>query len=79
VEGPTGPAEPTSSHYIINWGGGIHACPGKNFALYAIKICVAHFILNFDFEIKGGVPEFNYHGALALCQRDVKFRVKRND
>jgi len=75
-----GAPEPTSSQYITTWGGGIHACPGKQFALYAIKICVAHFILNFDFEIEGGIPELNYHGALALGERDVKFRVKkRND
>jgi len=82
VEGPmTGPAaEPTSSHYIINWAGGLHACPGKNFALYAIKICVAHFILNFDFEIEGSVPEeFKYVAPIAFGQRDVKVVLKKKE
>lgn len=41
----TGPDSP-------GWGDGTQACPGRFFATNTLKITLAHFIRNYDVEIK---------------------------
>ena len=80
LDKPGGGGEQMTPSYISTWGGGVHLCPGKNFALYAIKITLAHLVLNFDFESIGTVPAvFNYMTPVAFGKRKVKITFKRRN
>lgn len=37
----------------LHWGVGTHACPGRFFASYEIKLLMARILLNYDFKIYG--------------------------
>ncbi|KAH7381517.1 cytochrome P450 [Pyrenochaeta sp. MPI-SDFR-AT-0127] len=39
----------------LHWGVGTHACPGRFFAAYEIKILLAKILTNYDIELEGGV------------------------
>lgn len=42
------------SHDSLNFGYGIHACPGRAFAIAELKLIVAHIIINYDVRLPGG-------------------------
>lgn len=63
---------------ILTWGAGLHLCPGKNFALYEIKMATAMFIMNYDMNIKK-LPELNYFSPSAFAERvDMKVKIMKN-
>ncbi|KAK4466973.1 cytochrome P450, partial [Cladorrhinum samala] len=38
----------------LGFGYGIHACPGRSFAVAELKLIVAHLIQNYDLKLKDG-------------------------
>lgn len=38
----------------LNWGHGVHACPGRFFASNEIKVILCHLILNYDIKLQDG-------------------------
>jgi hypothetical protein len=41
----------TTSPYQINFGHGPHACPGRFFAIYEIKVLLIHFLRNYEMRM----------------------------
>ena len=39
----------------LHWGVGTHACPGRFFASYEIKMLLAHILLNYSFKLPPGM------------------------
>jgi cytochrome P450 len=73
--------EPYNSPNIVTWGGGFHLCPGRMFALYEIKIALAHMVTNFSFEAvaKGSDYEFDYFSPNAFANRKVKMVLSKRE
>jgi cytochrome P450 len=73
--------EPYNSPRIVTWGGGIHLCPGRMFALYVIKIALAHMVTNFNFEAvaKKGGYELDYFSPNAFAKMKVKMVLSRRE
>jgi cytochrome P450 len=44
----------TANKTSLNFGYGKHACPGRFFAAAEIKMILAHFLINYDFELENG-------------------------
>ncbi len=38
----------------LHWGVGLHACPGRFFATYEIKLLLARILLTYDMELPAG-------------------------
>jgi len=38
----------------LHWGVGLHACPGRFFAGYEIKMLLSEILINYDFKLKSG-------------------------
>lgn len=49
---------PTFSEHV----GGLHACPGRFYAILTIKIVLATLIRNCDIKVKGPRPAYNVIG-----------------
>ncbi|TAQ88952.1 hypothetical protein B7494_g2745 [Chlorociboria aeruginascens] len=47
----------TTGADALNFGHGIHACPGRFFASNEIKVILCHLILNYDFRFPAGQEE----------------------
>ena len=41
----------TTSPYQLNFGHGPHACPGRFFAVYQIKVILAHLLRYYDMRL----------------------------
>ncbi|EAA63242.1 hypothetical protein AN3274.2 [Aspergillus nidulans FGSC A4] len=60
---PSAPGEKTAGFVTTNassslsWGYGKHACSGRFFAANEIKLIMAYFLLNYDFQFAGGRTE----------------------
>lgn len=57
-----------SNTQVMTWGSGIHLCPGKNFAIYEIKMATALFVLNYDMKFRN-IPELDYFSPSAFAER----------
>lgn len=44
----------TTSKDWLNWGHGVHACPGRFFAANEMKIILVHLLLNYDIKLRDG-------------------------
>jgi len=73
----------TTSAEFLNFGSGVHACPGRFFAANEIKLMLAHVVLNYDikFENGGVVRPLNKHfKASSIPDPTIKllFRKRKN-
>ena len=57
----------TTSHDSPNFGHGPHACPGRFFAIYEIKILLVQLLLNYDMRFKGDVERKGGHERRPKC------------
>jgi len=64
-------AEPFTSMMVTSWGSGVHLCPGKNFALYEIKMAVAYLVDNFSFKLQEGDFKINYTSTGSFAERKL--------
>ena len=67
--------EPKTPQHIMTWGSGVHLCPGKNFAIYEIKMATALMVKNFNAEIVGNLPPLDYFSPSAFAERPVTMRL----
>ena len=44
----------TPSADALTWGYGLHACPGRLYAVTEIKVILAHLISNYDLRLRQG-------------------------
>lgn len=44
----------TTNQASLSWGYGKHACSGRFFASYEIKVVIAYLLLNYDFKFPEG-------------------------
>lgn len=51
------PSFVTTNAANLAWGYGKHACSGRFFASYEIKMIMAYLLLHFDFKFEGGRTE----------------------
>jgi cytochrome P450 len=61
---------------VMTWGSGIHACPGKIFAQYEIKACVALFTNHFTDPEFVEVSPMNYFSPSAYGERKVIMKIR---
>ncbi|BCS82705.1 cytochrome P450 family domain protein [Cotonvirus japonicus] len=65
-------SEPKSSKFVMNWGKGVHECPGKMFAIYEVKAAIAYIVSNFErFNINPDNVKINYFSPSAMCEKNV--------
>jgi len=69
----------TSPEYVP-FGHGIHACPGRFFAVNELKVMMAYTLLNYDLKFESGQrrPENSsrWHSVLP-ARKDVLFRKRQ--
>ncbi len=80
-------AESKGPRSIMTWGAGVHLCPGKNFAIYEMKVGIAYLLNTFQIHSKSVGPleyfspsayaERSFHTTLKLLPEPVKL-VKQN-
>ncbi len=49
---PSPPTFVTTNSANLSWGYGKHACSGRFFASYEIKMVIAYLLMNYDFKFK---------------------------
>ncbi|KAL5425799.1 hypothetical protein PMIN05_011857 [Paraphaeosphaeria minitans] len=54
---PAPPSFVTTNPHNLAWGYGKHACSGRFFASFEIKMVMAHILLNYDFKFEPGRVE----------------------
>ncbi|AGF85680.1 P450 oxygenase domain-containing protein [Moumouvirus goulette] len=65
-------SEPKDSGHVMNWGKGIHECPGKQFAIYEVKAVIAYIVTNFErFNIDPKDLKINYFSPSAMCEKNI--------
>ena len=73
----------TTNVESLNFGSGVHACPGRFFATNEMKLILAHVVLNYDIKFENGrvVRPLNKHFK-ATCIPDptikLLFRKRKN-
>jgi len=67
--------EPCSSMMVTSWGSGVHLCPGKNFAIYEIKMAIAYLVNNFHFELPDKDIKVNYTSTGSFAERKLKMQL----
>jgi len=68
--------EPKRAQDILSWGAIVHACPGKNFALYEIKAGIAAMINKFEpFDVTF-YGETDYFSTTTFADRKVNLNLK---
>ncbi|QTF49748.1 putative lanosterol 14-alpha demethylase [Acanthamoeba polyphaga mimivirus] len=64
--------EPKDSGHVMNWGKGVHECPGKQFAIYEVKAAIAYIVTNFErFEFNHNDLKINYFSPSAMCEKNI--------
>ncbi|KAI1120161.1 cytochrome P450 [Nemania abortiva] len=66
------------SHDSLNFGYGIHTCPGRAFAMTELKLIVAHFITNYDVRLPEGQKKTEniYHDFQIFPDPNVKVELR---
>uniref|UniRef100_A0A6G6ABU9 Cytochrome P450 n=1 Tax=Borely moumouvirus TaxID=2712067 RepID=A0A6G6ABU9_9VIRU len=65
-------SEPKDSGHVMNWGKGVHECPGKQFAIYEVKAAIAYIVNNFErFNIDPKDLKINYFSPSAMCEKNI--------
>ena len=65
----------TATTEFLNFGSGVHACPGRFFAANEIKLIFAHAVLNYDIKLEnGGVRPLNKNFK-ASCRPDPTIKL----
>jgi hypothetical protein len=69
-------AEKKTPDSILTWGHKVHLCPGKNFAIYEIKLAMALLTTNFErFKIDDEeYKKLDYFSPSAFAERKVTIR-----
>lgn len=75
-----GRGEPTNTPHLLSWGVGLHSCPAKAYATFAMKIAVAEILKEFEVRVEGGkeykMQELDYFAASSFAQRKGKLWLK---
>ena len=71
-------SEDKQHHYaLIGFGGGKHACMGKNFAYMQLKAIWTVLLDRFDFSLSGAFPRPNYGSWVTGPERPCRVRYRR--
>ena len=62
---------------LIGFGGGKHACMGKNFAYMQLKAIWTVLLDRFDFSLSGAFPRPNYGSWVTGPERPCRVRYRR--
>lgn len=65
------------SDKFLAWGHGRHACPGRFFAAYLMKIMLAHVLINYDVKAHGPKPKDLSRGEFLVPSLEAIFDVRR--
>lgn len=49
---------------------GVHACPGRFFAIHEIKTLIATFLRLYDIDVPGGRPPLSYVGNRLVAKQE---------
>jgi len=60
---------------IITWGFGVHTCPGRMFAIYEIKACLAFLTSHFNKPIIEHISDINLFSTSAYGSRNATIRI----
>ena len=75
--GPSECPHKSQKNAIIGFGGGVHKCPGMNFALTEMLTITAHLLQNFDLELETKNPSQRHDlGASRPTETWVSFKRK---
>lgn len=67
---------PSAEH--LEWGLGIHACPGRFFAANEMKVFLCHALLKYDFKLaKGSVPQMRRQGFALHADSSARIAIRR--
>ncbi|KAH9208149.1 putative cytochrome P450 [Leptodontidium sp. 2 PMI_412] len=69
----------TTSPEYTAFGHGRHACPGRFFASSALKLGLAHMILNYDFDIRDKRPDNTWFSTNRVPPMEATIRIKRRE
>ncbi|GAB7358573.1 hypothetical protein MBLNU230_g2633t2 [Neophaeotheca triangularis] len=63
---------------FLNWGHGVHACPGRFFINQEIKLALAHILLKYELEpLPNGRPPSRWFGGNVVPPMEAKIRVRK--
>jgi cytochrome P450 len=68
--------ESWGNHKVINWGAGIHLCPGKQFAINEIKVSMAYLVHNFRFEVPSKKVFVKFATTTSFAERKVDILLR---
>lgn len=72
----------TTAPEVINFGHGLHACPGRFFASNELKVALTHILMNYDVKFRDGEerPKNIYRGVTISPDPTgvVMFRKRRD-
>ncbi|KAF7784013.1 hypothetical protein Agabi119p4_178 [Agaricus bisporus var. burnettii] len=68
---------PATSSTFLAWGHGKHACPGRFFASSVMKLMLAYFVLNFDFQLPPLLDDTHAEGDKKEEGKILWIEVKR--
>jgi cytochrome P450 len=63
---PASSTHALSRYAFLPFGAGMHACPGRNFAMQVIKMAVANILSKYHVALKGPRPKHRYMVREAL-------------
>lgn len=64
------------SDKFLAWGHGRHACPGRFFATYLMKIMLAHVLVHYDVKAHGPKPKNRSRGEFLVPSLEATFDVR---
>ncbi|KAF7551669.1 hypothetical protein G7046_g7655 [Stylonectria norvegica] len=67
----------TTSDKHLAFGHGRHACPGRFFVAYELKLIMAHLLLNYDIKMLDERPQPQWIGATIIPPLDARIEIRR--
>lgn len=69
----------TVSNDSTNFGAGFHACPGRFFVGYELKIILSELLLNYDLKFAENIdrPQDGYHDLTVIPCTQTELRIRR--
>lgn len=69
----------TTSNDFVFWSHGRHACPGRHFATFELKLLFAYILQKYDFEILSEKPPSMWIGPMIFPPMNRTVKVRRRE
>lgn len=80
------PSKASEAHLVcpsrdhLGFGYGIHACPGRFFAVHEIKVLLCHLLVKYDWKLAPGTDtSFGYLGDTIFANPETKVLIRRRE